>query len=208
MKARSSWRLVQFILAAAAAAAVSLPAVAVAQNFEIAPFAGLRFGGSFTNPDTGDSQDLDASLSYGLTLGIGLAEVPGQVQILYSHQDTSMALSGGGSAGSLDVDVDVIQIGLLEEFGGPKLRPFLMGTLGATRFNADGYGADVNFSLGMAGGVKYYPVNWLALRVDLRGYGTITEASGAVFCSGGCVAVYSGSMIWQGELTGGFVVSF
>ena len=108
----------------------------------------------------------------------------------------------------MEYDVDVIQIGVLEEFGGPKLRPFLMGTLGATRFSADGYGADVNFSFGMSGGVKYYPFDWLALRVDLRGYGTITEASGAVFCSSGCVAVYSGSMIWQGELTGSIVISF
>ena len=188
--------------------ALAGPGSVAAQTFEVAPFAGLRFGGSFTDPVTGDSEDLDASLSYGVTLGVTLAEVPGQLQLLYSHQDTSLSVAGGGPAANLDVNVDVIQIGMLEEFGGTKLRPFLMGTLGATLFSSPDYDADVNFSFGMGGGVRYQATDWLALRIDLRGYGTITESSGAVFCSGGCVAVYSGSMIWQGELTGSFAIDF
>jgi len=43
---------------------------------------------------------------------------------------------------------------------------------------------------------------------DDRGWFTVTEAGGAVFCSGGCVVAFSGSGFGQGELTAGLQFSF
>ena len=51
-----------------------------AQKFEIAPFAGFRFGGQGTD-ETGISYDLEASGSYGLGLEFAMSE-SARVQLL------------------------------------------------------------------------------------------------------------------------------
>jgi hypothetical protein len=42
----------------------------------------------------------------------------------------------------------------------------------------------------------------------MRGYGTLVNSSGGVFCSGGCVVSISGDSIGQGEVMLGLTTRF
>ena len=66
----------------------------------------------------------------------------------------------------------------------------------------------VGFSASAAVGLLYHASDRVGIRLEARGWFTITEAGGAVFCSGGCVVAFSGSGFGQGELTAGLQVSF
>ena len=50
--------------------------------------------------------------------------------------------------------------------------------------------------------------NTLAVRVEARGYGSLVNSSGGVFCSGGCVVSIKGDSITQGELMLGLSARF
>ena len=47
-----------------------------------------------------------------------------------------------------------------------------------------------------------------ALRFEARGYATLVNSSGGLFCSGGCVISVSGDAITQGELMLGLSTRF
>ncbi|MFO1301138.1 MAG: hypothetical protein U1F17_12300 [Burkholderiaceae bacterium] len=48
----------------------------------------------------------------------------------------------------------------------------------------------------------------VALRVEVRGYVTLVDSQGGLFCSGGCVVSIRGDTFTQGEALIGLSVSF
>jgi len=201
----------KYLLLFAIALGLPLTMARAEGTFEVSPFAGLRFGGSFLDYSTGEEASLDSSLSYGLTMDITLPELGSkrQLEVLYSHQDTSFQAQEASTTQSFDISVDAIQIGLLQEFAkdDDKLRPFLVGLVGATYMYGD-EGSDAMFSFGLGGGVKYFPLKNVGLRLDLRGYPTFVSGSTAAICSGGCIIGFSGSMMIQGEIAASLVIRF
>ena len=47
-----------------------------------------------------------------------------------------------------------------------------------------------------------------ALRFEARGYATLVNSSGGLFCSGGCVVSIEGDVVTQGELMLGLSARF
>jgi opacity protein-like surface antigen len=192
------------LLAPAAAAAQSLDAV------EVTAFGGYRFGGGFYEIASGRPVDVDGAGSFGLAVNIPFHSDM-QIEALVTHQEARFTLPAEDDPAGTRwrVAVDHYQVGGLSEFGAGRARPFLTGTLGLTRYAADGDN-EVRFSLAAGGGVKLYPTPHLGLRLDGRLYGTIVDADvDALFCAPGrCIGTIDAWMVWQAEFTAGLMVRF
>ena len=179
-----------------------------AQQFELSPFYGYRFGGSFET-SSGHDTDLQAGPAYGLSFDFAPRDSDIKLELFWSRQDSRLDLEAPGGLNHVDMSVDQFQIGGIYELGRGRLRETVTTLVGATVFSPDYGDAEARFSFGFGLGVKYFLLKNLALRADLRGYYTVVESDSAFISSGGYTVVYfSGSGIWQGEVSGGITLSF
>jgi hypothetical protein len=179
-----------------------------AQQFELSPFFGYRFGGSVATSDGQDSE-LEAAPAYGLSLNYAQRDSDLKLAVFWSHQDSGLNLDGAGGLGHVDMSVDEFLLGGLYEYGQGRFHETVTVLVGATVFGPDGGDLEARLSFGVGLGARYYLWKNLALQVDLRGYCTVVESEGAFISSGGTtVAYFSGSSIWQGEVSGGITWSF
>ena len=192
--------------------AIGFTSTAVAQSFELTPFAGYRFGGGFEDLATGAGVDLDDGLSYGLVLGIPWnTQHRSRLELLWSWQDTTVGATGTGDP-DFDLDVHYLHLNGMVPFATSSDRLDVLLSIGAGATfllpGIDGAGSEVRFSVSGAVGLLYHASDRVGIRLEARGWYTFTEAGGAVFCSGGCVIAFSGSGFGQGELTAGLQFSF
>ena len=172
---------------------------------ELSPFYGYRFGGSLLS-STGEDLDLEAGQAYGLSLDFGPRDSDMKFELLWSHQESGVDSEG---LGHLDVTVDEFMFGGIYEMGQGRFREYFTGMLGASVFEVPGSDPEAYFALSIGGGVKYYVLKNLALRIDLRGYCNIVQSEGAFISSGGyTVAYFSADTLWQGEISAGLTLSF
>jgi hypothetical protein len=180
-----------------------------AQQFEVTPFYGYRFGGAVQNDVNGRSYDFEDAPAYGLFLDFSPKDSDMKFEVLWSHQDSSIDLQGFTGLGKLDFAIDEIQLGGVLETGRGRLREYISALAGATHYSTDGYGATTEFSLSIGGGLKFQLLRNVALRADLRGYCTVVESSSAFIYSNGVTLVsISGSSLWQGEASVGVSITF
>jgi opacity protein-like surface antigen len=197
-----------------------LPAVTYAQEnkykFQLTPFAGYRFGGTFEDRDTGQEYELNSSPSYGVILNFP-SKAPTEWEIYYSRQTTELDVAGfvqGDNA--IDMQVDYLQVGGTYLFGGSKSAvPYFVATAGLTRMDPDApeTKSDTFFSFGVGGGWKYFPASRVGLRLDGRLLGTFVDSNSSIFCQAGqnganCVINTSGKILYQFELQAGIIFRF
>jgi hypothetical protein len=179
------------------------------QSFGITPFYGYRFGGEVKNSTTEATYSFEDAPAYGLFLDYAPMDFYGRYELLWSHQDSSLDFHGDNGLGKVDVAIDVIQIGGVLEFGTEQLRTYVSADAGATHFTSDGYGNDTKFSVGIGGGIKAFLTRNIYLRADLRGFCTVVEAEGSfIYVNGVTVATFSGSTLWQGQISAGVGITF
>jgi hypothetical protein len=94
-------------------------------------------------------------------------------------------------------------------------KPYIVGTLGATRFHADAAEAsdDTRFSISLGGGLRVPFSERFSLRLEARGYVTFVDSDSALFCKTGsfgavCELRASGSTFIQYEVLGGLAFAF
>lgn len=180
-----------------------------AQTVQIAPFAGYQFGGSVLSPVLERTYSFRSGLAWGGTLDIGTGG-GWRVELLYSRQETALR-DATGTALDIDVNVERYLLGIQEETGEGSVRYFGTLLVGATRFVPAMVGAesDARFTAGIGLGVKSFFSKHVGLRLEVRGFYTVVEKGGGVFCTGGdCPFLYSGSSIWQGDASGGLIFAF
>jgi hypothetical protein len=179
---------------------------AQAQTVQLAPFVGYQFGGSFVTPG-GAAFELQDSLDYGGGLDVAISS-SWRVGLLYSRQDTELR----GPGPTFELSVERLMGSLVEERGeGTDARFFGELLVGVTRFvsGLGGYDTDSRFTLGVGLGLKRFFSEHVGVRGQVRGLYTFTEADGGVFCvNGQCLFLFSGSGLWQGEVSGGVVIGF
>jgi hypothetical protein len=204
---------------AAMAALIACAPAALAERptFEITPFGGYRFGGSFDTIETSTapsrSVDLDDSGSWGV--GLGLYRDPQSFyELLYATQSTQFD-STDASLGAVDVQVDYYQFGGTLLFADQDFMvPYFSFLAGATRFSADqGYGSDSKFSISAAGGVRLPFTDNFAASLGVRGYLTFVNSDTNFFCTSGnddsgCLVRTSGSTFFQAEAQLGLTLRF
>ncbi|MYL25169.1 MULTISPECIES: hypothetical protein [Halomonadaceae] len=193
-----------------------LPMAAQA-GVELTPFVGYRLGGDFEVRTAGASttEDLtfDDSRSLGLTLNADLAEPGKQLELYVARQETRVRSSEPlftPPATALDVVIYQLQLGGLYFPEGGTTGPFVSGVAGLTRLEPKPNGLrDHNrASISLGGGYKLPLQENLLMRFDLRGIYTVLDSGGAVFCSGGCTAVFDSSGFIQVEASAGLTLRF
>ncbi len=183
-------------------------APAVAQDYEITPFAGWRTSSSLEEKATGATINLDETGSYGFILSMK-DSLDTNYDFLFSRQNTE--LQSSTTPGTTEpLRIDYYHIGGTIFYQHDKLHPFISGGLGATHITPANtiYSSETMFSLSVGGGLKFPLSRNIGLRLEARGYGTVISGSGAILCSGGCVASFNGSLFMQFEALAGLSVAF
>ena len=188
-------------------------------RLEVTPFAGYRLGGSFDAEDNtaGVDVDIDDHSSYGLIVNWP-AEENTEWEVYLSRQSTSLDtgnLFEPGEAVLDDLDITYLQAGGTYLFEGNRAWPFIVATIGASRFEPDDneFDSETFFSFGIGGGYKIAPTSRLGLRLEGRVLGSYLGGDSAVFCrsdevSSGCLIAVSGDMVWQWEVSAGLRFRF
>ena len=177
-------------------------ALAQARNNALTVYGGYRGGGSFDN-STQPGQSLDLRDTGAASASIDWAlDASRQWQLFVSHQDSELAASAAAGTPRVPLSVSYVHFGGTNFFEGPIGRgPYVVGGLGITRLapGLDGLSDEIRPSMNLGLGYQLPLAASLALRLELRGYVTLINSSGTLFCSGGCVVSVKGDTLVQGE---------
>lgn len=185
------------------------------RDFEVTPYGGFAFGGSFEDEDSSIRVDLDDDASFGLIFNRRESNNT-QWELVYAHQGTSADTADVPGLGpSVDIDLDYLQLGGTYEGPGERLRPYLALTLGGTRIapDADALDSDTFWSFSVGTGLKLNPTARLGLRLEARAWGTLVDSDSELFCLSDlqgavCAISLDGRMLWQVEAFAGLVFRF
>lgn len=196
--------------AAPATADESDDASATSLKYSVTPFVGYRFGGKFGIADSNAHVDARDHVSYGVALDLA-ADEQTRYELFYSRQSTSL-----GAPSPSDTVIEYLHLGGTLLIGdSQRFQPYVIGTLGVTRFSPDSpIGRDrVYFSLSLGGGLQIPFTPHLALRLEARGFATFFNTNSTVFCrsdqaGGVCLIHGSGSAFLQGDALAGLSYTF
>ena len=196
------------VLAVAATVLVAAGA-AEAQVVEVSPAVAYRLGFSSLYYFSGTTADVAGGTSYGIAVDVRYAS-DRTVEGLFSRQAADVVVTDeSGLPVRIRVTVDYWHGGATQEFGYGRVRPFLAGTLGLTRYWEAGLSA-YRFSVGAGGGVKLWATRNLGARLDGRIFATIVNGNQSIgICGGGgCLVHINVGVIWQADFSAGVLVAF
>lgn len=174
-------------------------------------YGGYRDGGSFTDEASGRRLRLDSAGSGAASLDLGL-DGSRQLQVYVAHQRTRLAITPAASGPiTLPVRISYLHLGGTNFFDGPiGVGPYVVGGLGATLFEPGlaGYSNELKPSLNLGIGWQFTLGQHVALRLEARGYATLVNSSGGLFCSGGCTLQIKGDTVSQGDVQLGLSFRF
>lgn len=206
--------IVLLVVVAAAAACMPGPAEAAAPRFQVSGFGAYRVGGDFEagEADAQRSAELEEGGGWGLGLGL-YRDASSWYEFLYSRQSTGFK-KPGAVAGSPDVTTEYFHLGGSLLFDPASyLDSWLSLTVGVTRFKADGFSAESEFSASLGTGLSVPVGERAAVLLGVRGYLTFVDQDTRFFCSsidgsGSCLLSSSGSTVFQAEASLGLRVDF
>ncbi|MEM7482237.1 MAG: outer membrane beta-barrel protein [Acidobacteriota bacterium] len=212
MNRSAQWSLGLSLLLAVLAAPTAL-----AQSFEITPFAGYRFGGEFDRFDNdffgiGRDVEVDEGASYGVMVDFAVNPAVA-VELLASRQQTELRLEGGifePDARLFDLDVDYYHVGGRYQWTPGQVQPFVVVSAGVTQLSPDNGGSDETyFSASFGGGAKIAFSDHVGLRFEGRLFTTVVDEEDEVFCDRRfCYEYDDGEYLYQGEGIVGLVFTF
>jgi opacity protein-like surface antigen len=187
--------------------------------FELTPFGGFRFGGTFEIEESPESYDIQDSASYGVILNFP-HRANTRWEVLYSRQSTEAKYSDTASGNALlDIDSHILQIGGTYQFERERetggVQPYLAATIGGTHIKASANGSesDTFFSGSLGLGLLIAPNSRVGLRLEARGHVTLTNSSTNLLCVSGpdlnaCAIEVTGDVLTQFETFAGVVIRF
>lgn len=191
-----------------------IPAAAFAQThrFELTPYAGWRFDGEF-NVDSDFLDERDVRVDEGGSFGV-IFDVPltpnWQLEFIANRQNSEFIVDAGlftpeESLG--DVTVDLVNAGILYQWGPGQVQGFFSGGLGIARIEPDrnDVEAESRFSGNLGGGVKIFFAENVGVRFEGRGYWVDLETD---FEDDHRDRFESDEGLWQGEASVGLILSW
>jgi hypothetical protein len=178
-------------------------------TIQIAPFVGYQFGGSIFSETFNRKFSFESGLNWGGSVDFAIGET-WRVEAYYSRQDTELQSEGLADA-ALDIKVERLMVGFQEEKGAGSVKFFGTILFGATRYTPtdSSLSSDTRFSAALGLGVKSFFTPNVGLRLESHVFYTSVESGGGVFCTPGhCIFRYSGSGIWQGDVSAGLIIAF
>jgi hypothetical protein len=215
---RPTWNAALLLALPLALTATAATAQTNNKESAITLYGAYRDGGSFIDASTDQKLRLDGSSAWAISYDKGL-DGSRQLQFFISYQSTDLRLeqtsttppATGTTSAALPMKVTYLHFGGTNFFDGPIGQgPYLVGGLGATWFQPglDGYSDELRPSLNLGIGYQVALGDRLALRVETRGYVTLVNSSGGLFCSGGCLFTIKGDAVTQGEVQLGLSYRF
>lgn len=197
------------------------PAEPTLLRFDFTPLIGYRTGMSFTSepqvqPLVAGSTPrvaFDASPSYGFAFGVRLNEQD-LVEFRWARQDTYFHVEGAAQNSSRErVALDQFHGDFTHEYfieDWPQwVRPFVVGSAGATRISASASNSFTRFSFGLGGGIKVFATQHIGFKLQAQWLPIwVTPEVTAFVCGSGCVVRVGGTLSSQGEVTIGPVLRF
>ncbi len=190
------------------------------QGFEVTPLIGGRFGGTFDVQPEGAVEtraSLGNSVSYGVAAGVRFDDFS-VIEFHWARAssalrfDTGLNVNPVAAQPVVDVTLNQFHGDFTREFPldeVTKVRPFLMASVGATHLGSSSNGF-TRFSFGIGTGLKMSLGSKLGLRVQAQWLPIWVEpeVSGFACGFGGCIAVLSGRLTQQFEVSAGPIFRF
>ena len=127
---------------------------------------------------------------------------PGMIELLYSHQSTRLSPDLPDR-----LTVDTLHFAGALTLSDNLMAPYIGAGIGATRFAA--YDSDVTPSMSLALGVQPRLTERLALRAEVRGYGSLLNDDSAFLCNPEvCAFRVRGELITQWQANIGLTLRF
>lgn len=149
------------------------------KTWEITPFIGYMAGGEFEDPVTNTDRDLDEDNNFGIIFNAAVDQWR-HYELLYTQQSTQV-----GGTTPIDLDIQYLQIGGTVSFqDAERVIPYFGLTVGAARFSPDQAGLDneTKLAFSVAAGFKVPITEHLGVRFDARGYVSLLDTDGNIFC--------------------------
>lgn len=199
------------LLAAAASMALAGPEGA---KVEFTPFAGYFAGGSVDVPigaDDGEELDIQAAGDYGAFLDFTITP-ESAVGVMYLRQDSDLDSDPIAGTGEVGLRTEFYHFEGFYEFAGEAARPFVVASVGATRFEVEGYDPDTRFSFSIGGGLRVFFGKHFGFRLEGRYFGTLVDRDEEEFCADDdedyCLTYHDGTLLNQFDGKVGLVFAF
>lgn len=172
------------------------------------PFVGYRVGGGFDDELSGESLELEDRRDWGFIVS-GPASSSTHYELLYARQETRLT-DRATPQEAFDLDIHYLHLGGSVDVKHDRFTPFFSGGIGMTHLSPGrgGYTDETRLSLSLGGGLKWYPTDRLGIRFEMRGYGTLLDTSGSLFCDGGCQLELNSGLLPQFETNLGLIFRF
>ena len=198
-------RAILAVLAFLAAA----PAIAQSES-GVTVYGGYRFGGYFTDVNTDKKWELTEGASYALAVDLGIDQRT-QYEFFISHRNSALKASGFSPAvDRFGLGVTYYHVGGTYFFERVGEGGYMVGGLGLTRFvpHEAGLSSETKFSINLGVGYLVPLGKHLGIKLEARGFATVVDSTGGMFCSGGCVVQIKGTTLTQGEILAGLTARF
>jgi hypothetical protein len=197
-------------LPAAALAQTSTPGGAADEN-NLTVYGGYRFGGEFTDVNTGKTWGLTDGPAYAVAADFAIDRRT-QWELFISHRSSTLKASGfSPAADNIGLGITYYHVGGTYFFDqGVGKGGYVVGGVGLTNFSPSlaGLTSETRFSLNLGVGYMVPLAKYVALKIEGRGYATLIDSSGGFFCSGGCVVQIKGTTFTQAEVLAGITARF
>jgi opacity protein-like surface antigen len=189
------------------------------KRYEITPYAGYQWGGSFDTQGGGGvpagTLSVNSSFAWGAVISF-LARLGTALELTYLRQDTDLEFKQavGGTTDLGGFATNYIQLGGRQEFGsGINLHPFVTASLGLAVLDPKegNIDATTRFSWSVGGGAKYMLANGrTGIRTDVKLWVTpVPSGTYGGWCDVfGCFVAQGTAWVTQGQVTGGLVFAF
>lgn len=188
-----------------------------ALRFDLTPFIGYRTSISFPIEPHVTGTDprvvLDASPSYGVSLGMRLANEGDLVEMRWARQDSYVH--------SEDITPQLPrQRVVLDQFHGDFshetpiedwaswARPYVLASVGATHVSGSTNVSFTRFSFGIGAGVRFYASRHLGFKIQAEWLPVFVDPHVAFICGSGCIVHAGGTASSQGEIFVGPILRF
>lgn len=176
------------------------PSAAAQNPVELIPLIGVR-GGADLEADVPGVPPATASPSVSFGLAVDWFVRPDAwFEVFVDHQtlEFSSDPSSFGTSG-FDFAVDYLQFGGGYGPAEGRVQPYVTAAVGLTRYGASSgdVGSTIGVSGSLGGGLRVSIAKGLALRFEVRGYATTTDAAVSVTCGAGCFVQFSANGWFQ-----------
>jgi len=204
------------IIAIGTTALIGYSTAAAESKFELTPWLGAATGGSFEEEISGAEIDVGDTEFGALSLHLKSLQ-GGQYELYYSRQHTELETAGFLTSTPLvDLRVEYLQFGGTYIFENDNdLEPYILLTIGASRFSPSGPGLDDEtfFSATGGGGLRFHLTKTLVLKLEARALFSLVNSDSDVFCAsnfgeGLCEISVTGDSLLQWTANAGIAFRF